>query len=408
MNIFENISAAISSVFSNKMRTFLTMIGIIIGVSSVITITSLGKGFEKTISSTFEVLNSKATQIYTNWKDTTIKDEIVLEDSKKLRHHPNVKYSSGYFSTNIGITLKNPNEEEYVSLMGTEVDFSYMQKNFFQIKYGRVFTQEEDNRKARVCLIDEHMAVKIFGRKNVVGESVNLIINNKDYEFEVIGVTDGEFTTVMGTIISVPIQTAIDIYNADFIHMLYVEFKDTENIKRYENELIRMLAANHNTTDDKYLARSNLEQVETVQKVVNLYTMFIGFVAGISLLVGGIGVMNIMLVTVTERTKEIGIRKALGATNSNIKVQFLIESMFICILGGIVGIIIGYITSTVLGGYLNAFFTVSTGMEMQPPALSMPVAIGAMVVSTIVGVIFGVYPAGKAAKLDPIEALRYE
>ena len=115
-----------------------------------------------------------------------------------------------------------------------------------------------------------------------------------------------------------------------------------------------------------------------------------------------------MLVTVTERTKEIGIRKSLGATNGNIKTQFLIESMFICALGGIIGILLGYAVSIILGNYLNAFFTASTGMEMKPPVLSITVAVGAMLISTIVGVIFGVYPAGKAAKLDPIECLRYE
>ena len=409
MNIFENISAAISSVFSNKMRTFLTMIGIIIGVSSVITITALGKGFENTISSTFEILNSKAMQIMKNWgAGLTAKDKILLEDSENIKKHPNVKYSSAYLTLRGSITLKNPDEEEVLSMFGSEVEFSHMQKNFFRIKYGRVFTEKEDDIKAKVCIIDEDIAMKVFGRKDVVGEKVNLFINNKDYDFEVVGVTSAENAAMMSSIISMPINTALDISESEEVDMLYVELNDTENLTRSKNEIVRMLAANHNTTDDKYMAVSNIEQVKTIEQVINMFTIFIGFVAGISLLVGGIGVMNIMLVTVTERTKEIGIRKSLGATNSNIKTQFLIESMFICALGGIIGILLGYFVSVILGDSLNVFFTASTGMEMKPPVLSITVAIGAMLISTIVGVIFGVYPASKAAKLDPIECLRYE
>ena len=409
MNIFENISAAISSVFSNKMRTFLTMIGIIIGVSSVITITALGKGFENTIKSAFDILNSKSIQIVTNWSSgVTSKDNISIDDAESLKSHPNIKYVSGYVSLRGSITLKNPEEEETVNMFGSEVEFSYMQKNFFKLKYGRVFTEKENSTKAKVCLIDENMAMKVFGRKDVVGEEVNLFINNKDYKFQVVGVISSENEALMGTMIPMPLNTALDIYDTEQVDMLYVELNDTENLTRTKNEIVRILAANHNTTDDKYMAISNMEQIKQIEQVINMFTVFIGFVASISLLVGGIGVMNIMLVTVTERTREIGIRKSLGATNSNIKTQFLIESMFICALGGIFGIIVGYSVSIVLGNFLNSFFTISTGMEMQPPVLSMPVSIGAMLVSTIVGVIFGVYPAGKAAKLDPIEALRYE
>lgn len=409
MNIFENISAAISSVFSNKMRTFLTMIGIIIGVSSVITITALGKGFENTIKSAFDILNSKAIQIATNWSSgITSKDKIYIDDTEDLKSHPNIKYVSGYVNLRGSITLKNPEEEETVSMFGSEVEFSYMQKNFFKLKYGRVFTEKENITKAKVCLIDENMAMKVFGRKDVLGEEVNLFINNKDYKFQVVGVTSSENEALMGTIIPMPINTALDIYNTKQVDMIYVELNNTENLTRTKNEIVRILAANHNTTDDKYMAISNMETVKQIEQVINMFTIFIGFVASISLLVGGIGVMNIMLVTVTERTREIGIRKSLGATNSNIKIQFLIESMFICALGGIIGIILGYSVSIVLGNFLNSFFTVSTGMEMKPPVLSISVSIGAMLISTVVGIIFGVYPAGKAAKLDPIEALRYE
>nr|WP_317359129.1 ABC transporter permease [uncultured Tyzzerella sp.] len=409
MTIFENISAAIASVFSNKMRTFLTMIGIIIGVSSVITITALGKGFEDTISNTFEILNSKALQIMPNWgASLTAKDKIFIDDVDSLKSHPNIKYVSGYFSESGNVTLKNPDETDIVNIMSSDVEFSYMQKNFFKIKYGRMFTQQENNTKAKVCLIDENLAVKIFGRKDVVDEEIEVFINNKDYKFKVVGVTDGENANLMGNIIPVPINTLLDIYNKKEIDMLYIEVNDTTNLTRTKNEIARILAANHNTTDDKYTALSNMEQVNQIEGVIKMFTAFVSFVGGISLLVGGIGVMNIMLVTVTERTREIGIRKSLGATNSNIKTQFLIESMFICILGGIIGIAVGYITSIMIGNALEGYFTAVTGMKTSPPRLSLSSSTIIMIISTIVGVVFGVYPAGKAAKLDPIEALRYE
>ena len=409
MKFFENISAAISSVFSNKMRTFLTMIGIIIGVSSVITITSLGKGFEDTLNKSFEILNPNSLQLMTNWgANLTSKDKIFIDDVDVIKEHNNVKYASGYLMFRGSITLKNPDEKEVISMFGSNVEFSYMQKNFFDLKYGRVFTEQENKTKSKVCIIDENMAMKVFGRKDVVGEDVNLLINNKDYKFQVVGVTDGKNSEMMGSLAIVPIDTALDIYNFKEINMIYVELEITENLTRTKNELTRILAGNHNTTDDKYMALANTEQIKEVQKVIKMFTAFVGFVAGISLLVGGIGVMNIMLVTVTERTKEIGIRKSLGATNGNIKTQFLIESMFICLLGGFIGIMVGYASSLAIGNAVKDYFTATTGMETVPPSISFPVAIGTMLISTAVGVIFGVYPASKAAKLDPIEALRYE
>ncbi len=409
MNIIENIYSAIFNIFSNKMRTFLTMLGIIIGVSSVITITSLGDGFKNGIQKNFEILNSKALQIMVNWgAELTPKDKIYEDDVKALKELDIIKYSSGYNSTSAGVKMKNPEDEKNIAVIASEPEFAYMQKNFFTLKYGRTFTERENEIKSKVCLIDEKLAFDVFGRKNVVGQEINLYINNMDYKFNIIGVTDGEINSFMGSMIQIPLGTYLDIFNTKEISMIYAELKDTSNIARDKNQISRVLAARHNTTDDKYMALSNLEQVKQVDKVINLFTIFIGVVAGISLLVGGIGVMNIMLVTVTERTREIGIRKSLGATEKDIKTQFLIESMFMCALGGLIGIAVGYIVSIIMGKVLGGYFEQIMGIKNIVPQLSMIVAFGAMIISTIVGVIFGVYPAGKAAKLNPIEALRYE
>ncbi len=406
MNIFENINSAISSVFANKIRTLLTAIGIIIGVSSVIIITSIGSGFEKTMAKEFEILNSGALQIYPSfWEGSDI--NLNLKDISNIREHKNVKYVSGYDSARVSLRLKNPGEEKVYQVIASEPQFAIMQKNFFEMKYGRVFSEKENENKAKVAIIDEDIALDVFGRKDVLDEEVNFYINGNDYKFKIIGVTSVGKNNFGASSIKIPLNTLLEIYNKETFEMLYVELSNTENIKVSQRELLRIISSNHNTTDDKYMSMSNLEQINSVKKVINTFTMFVGFVAGISLLVGGIGVMNIMLVTVTERTREIGIRKSLGATSGNIKLQFLIESMFLCSLGGIIGILFGYFGGKITGNILAKFVTLP-GMTLGSPVFSWTIALGSMIISIAIGVIFGVYPAGKAAKLDPIEALRYE
>lgn len=410
MNIFETISSAFNSVFSNKMRTFLTMIGIIIGVASVIIITSLGNGMKGTIEQNFEMLNAKALQIMPNWSsnDLTSKDVVTLNDSETIRGHSEVKYASAVVQGVGKVKLKNPSEEEFTSIVGTEVDFSYMQKNYFDLVYGRVYTQREDDIKAKVCVIDENLAFKIFGRRDVTGEIISLNLQGKDYDFEVVGVTKVLPTSFMMTQILMPAKTYLEILDKEEAGTLYIEVYDTDKMDIVKSELTRMIAANNNTTDRNYLALANLEQLDMIMDVIDIFTIFISFVAGLSLLVAGVGVMNIMLVTVTERTREIGIRKSIGATEFDIKLQFMIEAMLICSLGGVIGIGLGYVSSNVISSILRGIIEELTGMSALPPELSMPVAIGAMLISTVIGVVFGVYPASKASKLNPIEALRFE
>lgn len=410
MNIFETISSAFNSVFSNKMRTFLTMIGIIIGVASVIIITSLGNGMKGTIEQNFEMLNAKALQIMPNWSsnDLTSKDVVTLDDSETIRGHSEVKYASAVVQGVGKVKLKNPSEEEFTSIVGTEVDFSYMQKNYFDLVYGRVYTQREDDIKAKVCVIDENLAFKIFGRRDVTGEIISLNLQGKDYDFEVVGVTKVLPTSFMMTQILMPAKTYLEILDKEEAGTLYIEVYDTDKMDIVKSELTRMIAANNNTTDRNYIALANLEQLDMIMDVIDIFTIFISFVAGLSLLVAGVGVMNIMLVTVTERTREIGIRKSIGANEFDIKLQFMIEAMLICSLGGVIGIGLGYVSSNVISSILRGIIEELTGMSALPPELSMPVAIGAMLISTVIGVVFGVYPASKASKLNPIEALRFE
>lgn len=411
MNLMESIRSAVDSILAHKMRTLLTMIGIIIGVASTITIIALGNGFKATIEKQLSVFNTNAIQVTTDWsKYIEPKDMIDIDDVDAVGEHTGIKYVSGYKMGYAEVTLKDGKTKEFIDILGSNTSFSYMQKNFFQLKEGRVFSEKENSVNSPICIIDENLAKNIFGKTDVINEKIELKVGDRTEKYRIIGITKSENYIFSKSLIIMPINTLLNMYRGEdpYIDMIYVEPYDVNKLKEIGKEVSRLIAVNHKLKEDKYMATSNREQTKKIENVINIFTIFIAFVASIALLVGGIGIMNIMLVIVTERTREIGIKKSLGATEKNIQLQFLIESILICLIAGIIGIILGYIGAILFSHIISSPIKKLSGMTFEKSYISLPTAILFASISILVGVIFGVYPARKASKLNPIEALRCE
>lgn len=410
MNITEQIASAFSNVFSNKMRTFLTMLGIIIGISSVIMITSVGAGIKTMMDSQFDKLGSNLITIYLKSWMNNVKDKDFLtdEDVELIKDHYNIEYAAPYVSSSAEVTLRDKSKL-YCTVTGTTSE--YKNVGNMEMAYGRFLNASDNIGGTRAAVIDEWMAKEMFGYANCIGKTFRAEFGDYDDVLTVIGVLKsseddmGFVSTHSQGEIFMPIKKIYDYKDTDekdIIDYIYAGVKDTKKSNQTQKDILRLLEASH-SNEDYYAIESYMDQVKAITQVIDGITAFIGFVAAISLLVGGVGVMNIMLVTVTERTREIGIRKSLGATNGNIRTQFLFEAVILTLSGGVVGVILGYLGSLAIGSVVSSL----AGFDFTP-VLSIPVVTLVVIISSSIGIIFGVYPAAKASKLDPIEALRYE
>lgn len=425
MNIFECIRIALRGLVSNKMRTALTMLGIIIGVGVVILVVAIGQGATQRVTETVNSLGTnlltvrsgssriritaaitKAAAAAEGSKERTqaaSPNRLTLEDAKLIaRNFPKtVEAVAPQVRSNVQVRLGG--KDSSTNLTGTSTSYPFV--NNVEMKYGRFFTEYEVDGSLKVCVVGTTVAEKMTGDSDSDLTGQTIYLNRQ--AFRIVGVQAPKGAGAWGQdqddIVIVPITTAMRrVLNQKEVDFIGVRAVSPRMMPLAEEQIAAFLRNRHRLQppfpdNDDFNIRSQTELMERQRSVTDTMTSLLSIVAVVSLVVGGIGIMNIMLVSVTERTREIGIRKAIGATPRDILLQFLIESAIISLIGGLFGILVG-----VGGAHLLATVGGWNTIVDQTAVLT------AVVVSASVGLFFGIYPASKAASLHPIEALRYE
>jgi putative ABC transport system permease protein len=416
MGFLSILKQAFKAILSNKMRSFLTMLGIIIGIGAVIALMSLGTGVQESINEQVGSLGSRNIMVtssngFTDRLDSTDfssaqerpqqattammsnSQSLTKDDLNELNKISTdlVSYTAGYLSTQL--ILKNDDIEIFSTILG--VSSEYFVLNDLKLSSGEFVTSESD----MGIVLGSTLAENLFGDEDVIGQEIQI----QEYIFTVNGILAEESeNNISNPNLQAYISDteAFNLLEKEFYNVIVVQASSDDVVEDVKDEIKRVLLSTHNINDEDatdFSITSSEDLLEAVDSITGMMTSFLSGIAGISLLVGGIGIMNIMLVSVTERTREIGLRKALGAKTSDILLQFMTESVVLTIIGGIFGIIVGYLIGYFVGDWLdiNSLVTVD----------AVVLAVG---ISSVIGIVFGIYPAARAAKLNPIDALRYE
>ncbi len=405
MNINESFLTALDSLMANKLRAVLTMLGVIIGVAAVIALLSIGNGVNATVSSEIQAIGTNLIMVSTDYDNSGGYSALSMSDVEALSNPMLAPALSEVAATVQGSqeVVRGGNSVRTTVSGITENFLAVNNLNEFQLGDG--LTQWDVETKSRVAVLGYDAAVDLFGDDYAIGQSVKI----SGTSYEVVGVlipSGSGFSNTDGNVY-IPLTTAQSRLYSDrtrsgdkaisSITAQSVNEAQTDAAIIQLTEILRDQHAIVYATDDDFTIISQTDLLETFDQITSILTAFLGAVAGISLVVGGIGIMNIMLVSVTERTREIGIRKAVGALKRDILAQFLLESILLSILGGAIGILLGWAISFAAGNLIG----MTTVVDIQTVALATGFAAG-------VGLVFGIYPAWRAAGLRPIEALRYE
>jgi putative ABC transport system permease protein len=409
MSLAQIIIESLESLNSNKLRSGLTILGIVIGVAAVIAMLAIGQGAQDTISGEISGIGTNLLFVFSGNNQANVRNirPLTMSDAEALRDPfaaPSVENVAPVLQRN-GLNVSSSTEQSTATVTG--VTSAYETVRNYTVSEGSFITEEHNLGRASVVLLGPELAEKLFGRsEGLVGETVRL----EGQPFRVIGILQSRGGGAFGSednVALIPLSTArarIIPRSGERVDVVFVQATNAESVPQAAEEIAQILRTRHRTEPglDDFTVLSQQDFLQVAASITGVFTAVLGGIAAISLLVGGIGIMNIMLVSVAERTREIGLRKALGARRRDILVQFLTESSLLSLIGGLVGILLGWLISTAVGQ-----FAIANGTPINP-SISLNAVLLATIFSAAVGLFFGIYPANRAAALEPVEALRYE